>query len=59
VEYFSKRNVKIPQNSGLHIGFVQHSSNSDTGLHKLQYYPSDYDYVCQVFSYFGSFHENF
>jgi len=60
MEYFSKRNVNILQKkSGLNIGFVQHSSNSDIGLRTLQYYPSDYAYICQVFSYFGTFHENF
>jgi hypothetical protein len=49
MEYFSKRKVKLPQNSGRNIGFFQNSSNSDIGLHTLQHYPSLCAFVCQVF----------
>jgi hypothetical protein len=59
MEYFSKRKVILPQNNGLSIGFFQHFSNYDIGWHTLEYYPSVYAYVCQVFSYFGSFHGSF
>jgi len=52
--------VNLPQNSGLNIGFFQHSSISDIGLHtQCSHYFSVYAYVCQVFSYFVSFHGSF